>query len=319
MARYLLLLLFLLLRIDNVQAACYASTWSNGVPVYSSLFVDGGTTLSQCQAIACQAFPGISESCPSACHQVTDTQTLSCPTNFSGQITQTRIKTCPDNQWQAWQTTQNTCVANPPTCQISSQQQTLSCQTGYTGSIIQTRSSICPDPYGQPVWQPWVTSSNTCVKSVTNPTNVSSPVSPISPANPANTATASATTPAVSSAPASSITQPTQTDGSSVPTVASSAPASTAQTDAKVTTQTNTTQTPKGKVQTALGLALSMDLIIKPALTQPSMFVEPQLIQGLPNDVLFSNQLFMDLYGGSLGDQSGKLKRMAQDAVELEQ
>jgi hypothetical protein len=101
--------------------------------------------------------------------------------------------------------------------------------------------------------------------------------------------------------------------------VANSAPASTAQTDAKVTTQTSTTQTPKGKVQTALGLALSMDLIIKPALTQPSMFVEPQLIQGLPNDVLFSNQLFMDLYGGSLGDQSGKLKRMAQDAVELEQ
>jgi hypothetical protein len=64
---------------------------------------------------------------------------------------------------------------------------------------------------------------------------------------------------------------------------------------------------------------LSLEVITKPAMKQPNMFTEPQIVQGLPNDVLFNNQLFLDLYGGSVGDQSGKLKRMAEDAVELEQ
>ena len=68
-----------------------------------------------------------------------------------------------------------------------------------------------------------------------------------------------------------------------------------------------------------VGLALSLETIAKPALKQPNLFVEPQLVQGLPNDVLFNNQLFMDLYGGTLGDQSGKLKQMAADTVEIEQ
>jgi hypothetical protein len=64
---------------------------------------------------------------------------------------------------------------------------------------------------------------------------------------------------------------------------------------------------------------LSLEIIVKPALKQPNVFVEPQIVQGLPNDVLFSNQLFMDLYGGTLSDQSNKLKQMAADAVEIEQ
>jgi hypothetical protein len=57
----------------------------------------------------------------------------------------------------------------------------------------------------------------------------------------------------------------------------------------------------------------------KPGITQPNVFTEPQIVQGLPNDILFGNQLFMDLYGGSLGDQSSKLKQMAADTVEIEQ
>ncbi len=68
-----------------------------------------------------------------------------------------------------------------------------------------------------------------------------------------------------------------------------------------------------------LGRALLLELFVKPMLTQPTLFVEPQIVQGLPNDVFFMNELFMDLYGGSLPDQSGKLKRIAADAVEIEQ
>jgi len=39
----------------------------------------------------------------------------------------------------------------------------------------------------------------------------------------------------------------------------------------------------------------------------------------LPNDIIFSGQLLVDVYGYSMPDQSGLFKRMAADAVELEQ
>jgi hypothetical protein len=68
-----------------------------------------------------------------------------------------------------------------------------------------------------------------------------------------------------------------------------------------------------------IGRALLLELFVKPMLTQPIMFVEPQIVQGLPNDVFFSNQLLLDVYGGSMPDQSNKLKQIAADAVELEQ
>jgi hypothetical protein len=115
----------------------------------------------------------------------------------------------------------------------------------------------------------------------------------------------------------------TSTDGSPVPTAVSSAPSPAAQTDAKATetkTETQTTvQTPTTRMKSVVGLVLSLEILVKPEIKQPNIFVEPQMVQGIPNDVLFSNQLFMDLYGGSIGDQSGKLKQMAKDAVELEQ
>jgi hypothetical protein len=49
------------------------------------------------------------------------------------------------------------------------------------------------------------------------------------------------------------------------------------------------------------------------------VFPEVQIVQGLPNDILFSGQLLVDVYGFSMPDQSGKFNRMARDAVELEQ
>ena len=284
MARFLLslTLLLTLLRSNDVQAACYAGSWINGQPVYGSLFVDGGTTLAQCQALACQIYPSISPSCPQPCVQVSETQTQSCPANFSGQITQTRIKTCPDNQWQAWTTTQNTCVANPPTCQTSSQQQTLQCQTGYTGSITQTRSSMCPDPYGSPTWQPWVTTSDTCKKSINNPTN------PLSPLSPASTTSA----PTIQSSP---VTAPTP---NSVPNSETTPTASTeTQTDSQTTSTTQASQSPppRGKIRSSVGLALSLELFLKPGLQQPSVFPEVSIVQGIPNNILTQDLIMMDL------------------------
>jgi hypothetical protein len=64
---------------------------------------------------------------------------------------------------------------------------------------------------------------------------------------------------------------------------------------------------------------LSLELFVKPALQQPNVFPEVQIVQGLPNDVIFSGQLLVDVYGYSMPDQSGLFNKMARDAVELEQ
>ena len=356
MARFHLLLILLLLSLtkaNNVQAACYAGWWTNGMPVYGSLFVDGGTTLAQCQALACQIYPNIA-GCPRTCQVENQTQVKSCPANHTGQITESRTKTCPDNVWQPWTVIQNTCtpnpvtctyqaqvetrscpvnysgsqtwkketncpsgsygqpvqtdwfkiqdtcVKNPPTCQISSQLQTLNCPTGFTGSITQTRSSTCLDPYGSPAWQPWVTTSDTCKKSINNPTN---PASPISPLSPVNSATTSVTTPAGSNAPVPN-NQSTPTGTSDAPTADASATSGTAQTSASETkTDSQTTSTtqaspsppPKGKVRSAVGLALSLELFVKPGIQQPNVFPDVSIVQGIPNNILMQDSIMMDL------------------------
>ena len=331
MVRFLLSLIFLLtlLRNNDVQAACYASTWTNGLPVYNSLFVDGGTTLAQCQALACQAYPSISPSCPQAnpppqvvtCTYSAQTETRSCPINFSGAQTWKKETNCPTGSYGQpvqtdWFKIQDTCVANPPTCQTLSQQQTLSCQTGYTGSITQTRSSMCPDPYGSPTWQPWVTTSDTCKKSVNNPTNPVSPVNPASPTSPSSTTSA----PTIQSSPVTVQTP------NSVPN-SETTPTANTETQTQTTTASPTTSTtqvspsppPKGKTRSAVGLALSLELFVKPGLQQPNVFPDVQIVQGLPNDLIFSGQLLVDVYGFSMPDQSGLFNKMARDAVELEQ
>ena len=410
MVRFLLLLTWLLLSLtkaNNVQAACYAGTWTNGLPVYSSLFVDGGTTLAQCQAVACQAYPGISPTCPQPCQQetqsqvlncpsgyngtitqtktktcpanvwgewvttsntcvstcqpVTQTQTLSCPANHTGQITQTNTKTCPDNQWQGWVTSSSTCVANPPTCvpstdtktescglnfsgqknytkqntcpdpygspvqgawvltsntctqnppscKTTTETQTLQCQTGFTGSIIQTRSSMCPDPYGSPVWQPWVTTSDTCKKSINNPTNPTSPVNPASPTSQNLTTSAQTiqsspvTVPTPTPVPNLETTPTPSTETSAAPTAegsvtSQSAPtsASETKTDSQTTSTTQVSPSPKGKVRSSVGLALSLELFVKPGLQQANVFPEVSIVQGISNNILMQDLIMMDL------------------------
>ncbi len=307
MVRFLLslTLLLTLLRSEYVQAACYAGSWSNGMPVYGSLFVDGGTTLAQCQAIACQAFPGISPSCPQAnpppqvvtCTYSAQTETRNCPVNFSGTQTWKKETNCPTGSYGQpvqtdWFKIQDSCVQNPPTCQVSSQQQTLSCQTGYTGSITQTRSSTCPNPYGSPVWQPWVTTSDTCKKSVSNPTNPVSPVNPASPTSPTSTISA----PTIQSSPVTAPTQNTVPNSETTPTASTETQTQT-KTDSQTTSTTQASQSPppKGKTQSVVGLVLSLELFVKPGLQQPNVFSEPQLVGGIPNNILMQDSIMMDL------------------------
>ena len=251
------------------------------------------------------------------CTYSAQTETRSCPINYSGAQTWKKETNCPSGSYGQsvqtdWFKIQDTCVQNPPTCQVSSQQQSLSCSTGYTGSISQTRSSTCPDPYGSPVWQPWATISNNCKKSVDNPTNPVSPVNPASPVNPTSTISA----PTIQSSPVIVSTPNTvpnsepmtqtesqiSTDGSSAPSAGSPATQTPAQPDAKSsqkesssTKSTSQPSTPKGKTQSAVGLVLSLELYLKPGLTQANVFPDLNIVKGIPNEILMHDQTLMGL------------------------
>lgn len=238
-----------------------------------------------------------SNTCQAACQVQSQTQTLNCPAHYSGTITQTRQTTCPSGQWGSWQTTQNTCVQDPPSCQAQSQSQTLTCGTGYTGSTTQIRTSSCPDPYGQPVWGAWTTTTSSCTKSVSNPTNPTSPISPISPTNQVTTPISSTSVTTTQSAPVTVQTDApttsttntpsstTNTGGSSAPNQGNSAQSSTA--------QPNAVGTPKVKVA-GLGLALSLDTLNKPSLTQYNPFPVQGYSQSIPPEMLIMDKTVME-------------------------
>ena len=87
-------------------------------------------------------------------------------------------------------------------------------------------------------------------------------------------------------------------------------------------TKSTASETPTPKSPFALKtipLALSLELFSKP---QPNVFPDLNIGQELPNDIKIMQQTYMDLItNGSLfnPDQTDKLKRIASDAVELEQ
>jgi hypothetical protein len=130
---------------------------------------------------------------------------------------------------------------------------------------------------------------------------VLSPVSPVSPLNP---------TP-VSPTPTLTVTAPTTQD---VPN--SEATQTTSQ------TKSTASETPTQKSNifiTPLGLSLGL---LSKELTQPNVFPSINISQELPNDIKMMQSVYMDLItNGSLfnPDQTDKLKRIASDAVELEQ
>lgn len=162
------------------------STKSNAQSCYCTTAWTNGYCTANADCWACQ--PGAYNTdwqrsfCPQfSCSNRIEVRQLSCPVHYTGFIAETRTFYCTSNSYSAWIQTANTCVQDPPTCSTSTQTQTLSCETGYTGTINQTRTSTCSTPYSTPTWGAWITTSNTCTKSVTNLTNVTSPVSPVSP------------------------------------------------------------------------------------------------------------------------------------------
>jgi hypothetical protein len=68
-----------------------------------------------------------------------------------------------------------------------------------------------------------------------------------------------------------------------------------------------------------LGRALSLELFVKPGLTQPNVFPEVSINQSVPAAVRHHHDFLMELLNQPLSDQSDKLKRIARDTVEYEQ
>ena len=111
-------------------------------------------------------------------------RTLSCPTHYSGAISENRTYDCNTQSWGAWTSSSNNCTPDPPTCIETTETRQVACASGFEGYVQEQRSSLCSDPYGLPTWTAWSTLSNTCKMTIENINNVASPVSPISPLNP---------------------------------------------------------------------------------------------------------------------------------------
>jgi hypothetical protein len=186
--------------------------------------------------------------------------------------------------------TQEVCTTTE-TCTPEVQVTQESCPQGYTGEITKTSTKTCP----QNNWTESTVSS--CTKSLTNPTNPVSPVSPLFTL--------------VSPTPTLTVTAPTTQD---VPN------SETTPTTSQTKSTASETPTPKSNIFiTPLGLSLGL---LSKELTQLNVFPSINISQELPNDIKIMQSVYMDLItNGSLfnPDQTNKLKRIASDAVELEQ
>jgi hypothetical protein len=246
-----------------------------------------------------------------------ETQTLSCPVHYSGAITQTRTVTAGVPGY--WTTTSNTCRQDPPTCQASTQTQTLSCQTGYTGSITQSQTSTCPDPYGSPTWSgAWTTTSNTCVKSLSNPTNVTSPASPISPLNPTSVVSSPAA-PQTAVATVSAPTTPDQTSsgGSDAPAPASSATSTPAQPSVKINTPAATTKTQQ--IVARVQLLSALNIIETNSITQYNVFPTTSFGLNMPEDLIKYQALGLELIQTGMPTIVQDVNKLKENSLEIEQ
>ncbi len=322
MAKYLLYLLLLLALPSQSNAqynACYCTTsWRQ-----DSTFGQACTANADCWA--CQPGAYSTSWQQSFCSGYTapapvvniETQFLSCPANHSGSITQTRTVT--NGTPGPWTTTSNTCVRNPPTCQTSTQTQTLSCQTGYTGSITQSQTSTCPDPYGSPTWSgAWTTTSNTCVKSLSNPTNVTSPASPISPLNPTSVVSSPAAPQTAAATVSAPTTQdPTSSGGSDAPAPASSATSTPAQPSVKINTPGPATKTQQ--IVARVQLLSAMNIIEANSITQYNIFPTTSFGLNMPEDIIKYQALGLELIQTGMPTIIQDVNKLKENSVEIEQ
>jgi hypothetical protein len=68
-----------------------------------------------------------------------------------------------------------------------------------------------------------------------------------------------------------------------------------------------------------LGLALSLELFVKPGIKQPDLFPTATVNQELPEAVRVNQDFLLDLLRGEFPSQSHQFKELSRDAVELEQ
>jgi hypothetical protein len=122
-------------------------------------------------------------------------------------------------------------------------------------------------------------------------------------------------------------------------TVTETAPASTTSSSPTVSTKTETktessnqttTQTPKASQSPSsgakdkvsiggLGRALSLELFVKPGMTQPNVFPDVSINQSIPKEMQINNDFLMELLNLPLKNQADRLKRMSDETVEYEQ
>ena len=245
---------------------------------------------------------------PPTCQGSTDQKSESCGLHYTGQKTYTRQNTCQDPYGTptqgAWSLTSNTCVQDPPSCKTSSETQNLQCQTGYTGLITQTRTSSCPDPYGQPIFAPWITTQDTCVKSISNPTNPVSPVSPLNPTSPvAPQAAAAIIAPQVMSNPVTN-------------------PVTSPQTVIAPTTQTTQTEQKPSPMEKKPLSSLGQVLLLEKAQVvkqNHNPFPTATINQEIPLEIRQNNKFLMDLLSSGFISQSIGINQITKDTVEYEQ
>jgi hypothetical protein len=96
--------------------------------------------------------------CTAGSHQ---TQVLSCPQGYAGEIDQKRTIQCPAGTWSAWTTTLNTCTCDPS---ANTQDRTVACPAGQTGNILQRETLDC----NTGVWGAWTVVSNNCTAAATH-------------------------------------------------------------------------------------------------------------------------------------------------------
>lgn len=339
MAKYLLYLLLLLLLPSQSNAqynACYCtSNWRQ-----DATFGQSCTANTDCWACQPGAYSTTWQQSFCSAYTApapvvnTETQFLSCPVNYSGSITQTRTIT--NGTPGPWTTTSNTCVRNPPTCQTSTQTQTLSCPTGYTGSITQSQTSTCPDPYGSPIWSGnWTTTSNTCVKSVTNPTNPTSPVSPLNPASVASSP-AVATTSTVTASP-TSVAQPvstpdttstgstadapatsqTSSGGSSAPQTTSSATSTPA--PAAGAKNTTTAPTKAQQIANTVRMVTTLEIIQQNSIKQFDAFPIIPFGLNMPEDLIKYQAIGLELIQTGMPTIVQDVQKLKENSLEIEQ
>jgi hypothetical protein len=152
-----------------------------------------------------------------------------------------------------------------------------------------------PAPTPEPTPQPSEPPKTISAPNILNPANPLSILNPNSPLKP----------------PSVQIPQ-TNMDGNAALIQENSAPQPTAQTNAEETSEKKT-------FLLGFGLGLSLELIGKPSIVQPNLFPVININQPMPIDYQNAGQLFIDIYGVSLPNQTSKFNNLKQDAVELEQ